>query len=118
MEGKVKKFIEILGIELEDLEHDIEFTENLMTERREHQEITEYVFMENLAILKSEILAIGQVRNLLREAPVHYSEPAAVKRELEEIFSKRVKELGLPESTMHFLKRKLEKVERYMLLQD
>jgi hypothetical protein len=48
-------FIAILEVELQDLEHDIQLLMADSEERHNHEEISNYVYMENLALLQKEL---------------------------------------------------------------
>ena len=58
MNAKVRKYLDILKIELEDLIVDLEFSEAILSKRLKEHEITEYVFLENISLLKKEILGM------------------------------------------------------------
>jgi hypothetical protein len=61
MRDKFKKFIQILKIELEESEQDLHFLEDLHKQREEAGEITQYVFRENMNLLKNEISSVREI---------------------------------------------------------
>ena len=56
-----RKYIRILKIELEDLREDLEVLCRECLEREQRQEISHYVSLENLAVLKHELLGVGTI---------------------------------------------------------
>ena len=61
MRDKFQKFIRILKIELEESEQDLRFLEDLHKQREEAGEITQYVFRENMNLLKNEISSVREI---------------------------------------------------------
>lgn len=118
MEGKIRKYLEILKIELEDLVEDIEFNKDILTKRHEGREITEYVFMENIGLLKKEILGIEKVQKMLVESSKEINCVEDIRNNVENYFKDRIRSAGLPEVVFLLVNRKLEKVGRYMAIDD
>ena len=54
MRNKMKKFLEILKIELSDLEEELQFFGELHKSREKSGEITTYVFRENMNLFKTK----------------------------------------------------------------
>ena len=57
MKDLCRKFQRLLHVELEDLREDLDLFVEVMTARHESGEITDYVYNENLAVLRNEIMA-------------------------------------------------------------
>ncbi|MBI9106313.1 MAG: hypothetical protein JEZ04_06160 [Spirochaetales bacterium] len=118
MDNKARKYLEILMIELEDLIIDLEFGEEVLLKRLEKQEITEYVFKENIGLLKKEVLGIEKLRKVVAAAGTEKRTIEELKTLLAVYFAKEIKAAGLPNIVFLLVNRKLEKITRYMSLDD
>ncbi len=118
MESKTRKFLEILKIELEDLIFDLEFSEKVLTKRLQDHEITEYVFLENASLLKREILGIEEIKKMLYKSNKTVTSVADLRETIENYFKDKIKSAGLPDVVFLLVSRKLEKVSRYMAIDD
>ena len=61
MREKLNKYLKVLKVELEDLEEDLRLLESLYNQRAQREEITHYLFLENVSLVKSEISGIDQI---------------------------------------------------------
>ena len=118
MQQKIHKYLEILKIELEDLINDVEFSENVLAKRLAEHEITEYVFLENIGLLKKEILGIEKVKNLLSESASDITSLEDLREVVEDYFHDKIRAAGLPNVVFLLVNRKLDKVSKYMALSD
>ena len=118
MENKTRKYFDILKIELEDLIDDLEFSEEVLSKRFKEHEITEYVFFENVGLLKKEILGIEKVKKMLSESDTEILSISDLKDRVENYFKKEIKSAGLPEVVFLLVNRKLDKISRYMALDE
>ncbi|HAK46671.1 MAG TPA: hypothetical protein DCO79_12240 [Spirochaeta sp.] len=118
METKTRKYLEILKIELEDLIYDLEFSENVLAKRLQEHEITEYVFLENIGLLKKEILGIERIKLMLKESDKQIGSINELRDRIESYFQDEIKSAGLPDVVFLLISRKLEKVCRYMALDE
>ena len=119
MQGKIAKFLKIFIAELEDLDEDIKILIIKCEEQHEHDEISQYVFLENLAVLQNELFGvegfIEEVRTIKKE---EFNSLFELKEYLLNNLSLRIKEKGLVHSIMPLVERKLNKVEFYLEHQD
>lgn len=113
-----KKYLELLKLELEDLILDLEFGEEALAKRLEEHEITEYVFLENLGLLKKEVLGIEKLKKVVTDAGSEHKSIEELKVILESYFAKEVKAAGLPNVVLLLVNRKLEKITRYMSIDE
>ena len=60
-----RKYLDILRLEIEDLIEDIGVVVNEYKRRRDLGEITNYVFLENLAVLHNELLGVDDMMEML-----------------------------------------------------
>ena len=119
MIGFIHKYIMILEIELDDLVSDIELLMEKYRKRNESEEITDYVFLENLAVLKNQICGLSSLRKIVEE--IDESAYGAVDEFVDDIsgrFRARIEECDLSPSIFQMVKRKLEKVKTYVLKVD
>ena len=110
-----KKYLKLLAIELEDLREDIEVVMRNCETRRDRHEITNYVFMENMAVLSNEVLEIGTVTQLLNSINTDdYETLDSMIENIELKFREKLCHKGCPEGPFHLIKRKLAKVAQYV----
>ena len=108
-------YISILRIELKDLQEDIEVLIQKCTEERERGNLTNYVFMENLALFKNELLGVDAFGRILDETdPKAYDALDEMVEDLKQKFQAKVKASGLAEAINVYVERKLRKVARYV----
>lgn len=116
---KREAFIKILILELEDLEEDIDLLIKECEDRHCKNEISEYVFLENLATLKNEMFGVegflDEVKNI---DPLSYDELKDLADDLNNKIKKRIKEKGLARSVQILVERKIEKVINYLKAKD
>ena len=116
LEWKLAKYLKVLRIELEDLETDLAVMKDLYDLREQQEEITDYVFLENVALLKSEIAGVESLIRSIDDIPVerfqHLDEFVDY---IDSLFRERTKHSGYPESVYALVRRKLSKVSRYIL---
>jgi len=114
-----QKYLRILGVELEDLKEDVAQLAEGLTHRWHCEEITDYVFMENLAFFKNEILGTD---GLMRDISVVNPDSFASLEELIDHLSTRVtlhiRDHDLPQALCELVQRKLDKVRRYVIEQQ
>ncbi len=116
MKRKIKKYVEILQIELDDLVVDLEFSKSVLEQRLEKHEITEYVFLENLSLLKKEILGVEEVQEILDASAEKLHSIEDIRAIVEDYFQKSIKSAGLPNVVLELVNNKLEKVSKYMAI--
>jgi hypothetical protein len=109
-------FVKILLIELEDLEEDIHLLQQRYTQEHQQHQISDYVFMENVALLHNELYGIegfySEVRGLALE---RYDGLDAVLERLHTIIRSRCHERGIAPFVCSLVERKLQKVRAYVM---
>ena len=79
------------------------------------EEITNYVLLENLAVLKNEMRGIEQFKQILREVnPDDYNEIDEFIKEIENRFRVYIEKGGLVEAVYSLVERKIRKVLKYV----
>ncbi len=112
----IEKYTKILRIELEDLEKDLLMMAEIYHQREQKREITDYVFLENLTLLQSEISGIDNIIDSLDEIKTEdFSSIQEFAEYISQEFKKRIEDAGFPDSVFELVKRKLIKVSRYIL---
>jgi len=115
MKDLKRKYLKLLNLEIEDLREDIEALMQDTQNRMARHEITHYVCLENLALLKNDILSIENVERILREVHAEdYEELEALVKDIERRFSQAVAPHCCPEAPLLILRRKLGKLARYV----
>ena len=110
-----EKYLAILRIELEDLHEDIEGLIRHATEERESGHLTNYVFMENLALFKNELLGVDAFDRILDELDLEtFATLEEMVAYLKTDFREKVKSVGLAEAIDVLVERKLDKVLHYV----
>jgi hypothetical protein len=112
---KKQKFIRILTTEIEDLIDDIEHLMVVYKNRCEKGEITNYVYLENNALLKNEISCLKNFIKFLSKLELDKIET------IEELylfigkeFKQQLEEHCYAHSIENFVERKLQKVINYI----
>lgn len=113
---KIKEnYLAILRIELKDLQEDIETLIEQYTQEREQGKLTNYVFMENLALFKNELLGVEAFSQILDEIDLNrFATLDEMVDHLKNTFRDKVRTCGLAEVINIFIERKLEKVRQYV----
>ncbi len=111
-----RKYLEILKIELEDLKTDTETLLALSGERKDRGEITNYVFLENMTLFKNLISGIEYMyASLCKMSMEKYNNLGEMIADIDLGFRQKTKDSDFPEAVYTLVKRKLEKVLKYIL---
>ena len=115
MKEKLEKYLKVLKIELEDLESDLELMADVYGQREKRDEITDYVYLENVSVLKTEILGINSIVESIDDIPVEqFTSLGEFVEYVDTLFRDRTEHASYPEGVYSLVKRKLEKVKRYI----
>jgi len=109
------KYLQLLLIELDDLHGDLDMLVDAYKKEKADNKISNYVFMENLALLHNEIIGIrlfhDVVDNLKTQKFASLEELICrVKSE----FNKKMHENGIAAALNKFIDKKLDKVEKFI----
>ena len=116
MKEKLRKYLKILKIEFEE---SIEYLGYLLEVHRFRQgqgEITNYVYLENVTVLKNEVSGIKNflgIINLLEADD--FEDLESLIMHLEKRAAENVKHFSYPKAVLIMCQRKLEKVKRFVL---
>lgn len=113
---KIKIFLKILRIELEDLNEDIKLLVKECKEKHSTQKISEYVFQENLAVLQNELSGIEDFyKDLSKVNQENYKNLDEFVDYLKKTLKNKIREKGLVHSIYHLVERKINKVANYIM---
>lgn len=110
-----KNYIKILKLELEDLEIDIERLIESCEEASEYSDLSENVFLENLALFKNELLAVNVFENMLDKVDIEqFDNLDDMVQFIKNSFEEKVRILGFAKAINRYVERKLIKVADYV----
>lgn len=115
MKEAKRKYIRILKIELDDLQNDLEAVMQHCIGRKQRHEISNYVCMENMALVKNDIEVIESVSEILDELDLDaYADLDELTDDVKKRFGEMLEQHGRFEPMFKLLDRKLTKVGRYV----
>lgn len=115
MPERKRLFIKILKAELEDCLEDVEDMKNVYERRFQKNDVTNYVYTENEALLKRELIGIQKALENLDLIDINGFESVdALAAAVDAVIQKKVLEYEDPEAVYQIAKRKLLKVLRYV----
>ncbi|MBN2038942.1 MAG: hypothetical protein JW864_02805 [Spirochaetes bacterium] len=115
MKNLMRKYIRVLKIELDDIEADIELLIDEIVEKGEKHQITKYVLLENLAVLKNEMSGIEYLKNMLDGMnPDDFSDIQELADEIDKRVREYIEKGGLVKAVYSVIERKLHKVMKYI----
>ena len=116
MRATLNKFINIFRIELKDLEEDINDLLEILEKRRDSQEITNYVYMENKATLLNEISCVHELLDSMSAIDAYqYESVQAMIADVKKMLDQRIQDCDFPEVVHGLVQRKFEKVCTYVM---
>jgi len=115
MPERKKLFLKILKAELEDCLEDVEDLTNLYERRLKKDEITNYVYQENEALLAREIAGLKNILLSIDDLTLEgYDSVDAFASSVDAMIQREVLEFEDPEAVYGIAKRKLLKVLKYV----
>ena len=116
MKEKLRKYLKILTIEFED---NLEYLEYLLEAHRFREgqgDITHYVYLENVTVLKNELSGINNCLKIVKSlAADDFDNLESLIMYLEKQVAENVKHFSYPKAVLIVCQRKLEKVKRFVL---
>ena len=117
MSKNMKRCKDLIIIELEDLMVDIEDLLDINQQKNENSQITDYVYKENRVTLRDEINALKTFRKTVYNLnPDNFATSEEIFDYLENKFERIVEEAGYGKGILYFVKRKLNKISKYLCL--
>jgi len=119
MPERKRLFLKVLKAELEDCLEDVEDLKNLYQRRFRCEEITNYVYNENDALLKRELAGLKNILQTIDDVTLdRVASVEALAADIDAKMQKKVLEYEDPEAVYGIAKRKLLKVLRYTVDRD
>jgi hypothetical protein len=110
-----KNYLKILRIEIEDLKADIEFLIRESGKERESEQLSNYVFWENLTVFRNELSGVNSFFRVLDETdPDRFETLDEMIMYIQSSFKRKIKEYGIAEEINLYVGRKLMKVKQYV----
>lgn len=115
MIDKVKGFLKILELELEDLNADIKILITEYEEKHTKHVISNYVFRENIAVMQNELFGVeGFLEEIRRIDPTGWNDLGELIVELKNQIRDRVKKRGVVPAVVDLIDRKIIKAATYV----
>ncbi len=115
MPERKQLFLKVLKAELEDCLEDVEDLANLYERRHSVEEVTNYVYHENEALLARELSGLRNVLSSIDTVVLdEFEDVEALASAVDAMVQKKVLEFEDPEAVYGIVKRKLLKVLRYI----
>ncbi|QEN05795.1 hypothetical protein EW093_14155 [Thiospirochaeta perfilievii] len=103
------KYLKILELELEHLVNDISSVIQYEKELHDNRTHTNFVYLENLVVLKDEIMGINGILGEITNFKVGPNEN--IEEKLLEKIEAFVKSRGYPTAVLHLIENKMRKIE-------
>jgi hypothetical protein len=112
---KIKVFITMFIVELEDLHQDIELLIERYKDEHDHDVISNYVFLENLALMKNELFGIDSFLQEVKDiVPTDFTDVYELIDFLKKRLLNRCHDKGIASSAFILSERKMNKVLSYI----
>ena len=116
MKEKLNKFLKILKIELEEFLEYLEYLLEVHRFRAEQGEITNYVYLENITVLKNELSGIKNILKIIDVVKADdFQDIESLILHLEKRTVESIKHFNYPEAIHVMCRRKLDKVKKFVL---
>jgi len=116
MKEKLNKYLKIIKIEFEE---SIEYLKYLLEVHRFREgqgEITHYVYLENVTVLKNELSGIKNLLEIIKSMEADdFEDLESLIMHLEKQAAENVKHFSYPKAVLIMCQRKMEKVKRFVL---
>lgn len=107
-----EQYLKILKLELTNLIGDISDLIDYEKELHDNNKHTNFVYLENLVVLKDEIMGINGILGKIDEISTSLSEDNYIKELISSIHD-FVEKRGYPPAVMELIKRKIKKIEDF-----
>jgi hypothetical protein len=115
MLAKIQSFLTMFEMELDDLHQDVELLIAQYTIDHDHEAISNYVFYENLALMRNELFGIDSFRSEVRDiSPVHYNNVYELIEDLKKRLLQRCHDKGIAAAAYILSERKMNKIISYI----
>ncbi len=119
MKNLLRKFQKILLVEIEDLHDDLDLFIQVVNDRHRDHQITDYVYNENLAILRNEVLGLEDCfRGCAEIDPGEVSTAEDLASALKLRFRERLRSHGYVPALNSLLEKRIDKIAAYLKLEE
>ncbi len=116
MRDSKRYYLRMLRVELDDLKDDIDLLIDEYTRLHDSDQMSNYVFLENLTVIRKELLGVDSFCRILDATDTEkFLTLDDLIGHLTDSFRSMVRERGLPEVIEDYVERKLLKVRDYVL---
>jgi len=116
MKEKLKKYLKIFKIELEESIEYLEYLLEVHRFREEQGEITHYVYLENVTVLTNELSGIKSILKIVKSLKAdNFQDLESLILYLEKRVVESITHFDYPEALHVMCRRKLEKVKIFVL---
>jgi len=113
------RFLDILSLEIEDLENDILDLVRLTEDRLERHEITNYVFLANKGVLLNQLACLKTLMSTLRNLDTRgYADVKELVADVERRIRGCIEASEYPQAVFSLVKRRIDKVYRYLTQEE
>lgn len=119
MKNLLRKFQKILLVEIEDLHDDLDLFIQVVNDRHRDHQITDYVFHENLATLRNEVLGLEDCFRGCEEidpGDARTADDLAAALKLR--FRERLRSHGYVPALNTLLEKRIDKIAAYLKLEE
>lgn len=116
MKERLKKYLKILNIEFEEAAEYIKYLLEAHRFREGQGEITHYVYLENVTVLKKELSGIKNLLKIINLIETDdFGDLESLMLYIEKKVVESIKHFNYPQALLSICRRKLEKVKRFIL---
>ena len=113
-----RTYLRMVRVEIEDLREDIDLLVMEYDRLHENEQLSNYVFSENLTVIRRELLGVDSFFRLIDETDIdRFATLDDLIAHLTSTFRGMVRASGLPAVIESYVERKLLKVREYVLAQ-
>jgi len=119
VKARLQKFLSIFKMELEETMEDLNNLLDIYRHWAEKHDITNYVFQENSSLVQAEIAALHSMFKLVDSFRAeNYQTLEALVEDVLSRFKSEIKHKGYPQALYVLLERKVQKVVKYISLEQ
>lgn len=110
-----RKFVSIVKAELDDLIEDLNHLVDDYKEKKDHDLITSYVFLENLALLRHEMYGIRRISDVISTLKLEdYKDIREISDCIKEILENKISGSDFAGCLLPMISRKIDKAANYV----
>ncbi len=112
MNSKCKKYLKLLKLELDDLKDDATILIDEMNKKHNEKNISHFVYLENITLLKKEILDIDSLEKWLLNIDISkFQTVEELNKYIINEFKEKIKKHNIIEEIYFLIERKFNKIK-------